>query len=139
MNPWYVTIRNISVLIGVAIATVAVWILSVLPLMLHQSWATFVILPTGHCGVTSIDLTITTIFAGWTFILGRLSRFIFVGRFASWFRLASLMMSVAMFLFAQGLFMPANLFSPCVFPHLALAAGVIAIAWYVHSHKIPDA
>src|SRR5882724_2380485 len=89
MNPWYVTIRNISVLIGVAIATVAVWILSVLPLMLHQSWATFVILPTGHCGVTSIDLTITTIFAGWTFILGRLSRFIFVGRFASWFRLAS--------------------------------------------------
>ena len=132
-------IRNILVLFGVAITTVAAWVLCVLPLMRHQSWASSVIISTGHCGVTSYDLTITAVFAGWTFILGYLSRFLFVGSFVSWLRLASLTMSVAMFLFGQGLFMPSNLFSPCVYPHLALATGVIAIACYVQFRKIPDA
>ena len=103
-------IRNILVLFGVAITTVAAWVLCVLPLMRHQSWASSVIISTGHCGVTSYDLTITAVFAGWTFILGYLSRFLFVGSFVSWLRLASLTMSVAMFLFGQGLFMPSNLF-----------------------------
>ena len=132
-------IRNISALIGVAILTLAAWMLSALPLMLHSSWATVTVLPVGHCGVTSYDLISTAVFAAWIFILGRFGRSLFVGRFGSQLRFIALVMPVAMFLFAQGLFIPGTLTSPCVFPHLALAAGVIAVACYVYFRKIPAA